>query len=183
MLMGGKRFFVLSAILVAFLSTVIFAAYSSPEKMLAGVQAAEMSRAEKQRAQINTQVAIWQKNTWVGSGYKATAVENYDPGTGNVYFQILAQSGLLGAGFFLFFILATLLSTYRIFNEVSPSHYWHRVLIAGALGSQIAFHVAGLYWSTMAEALTANLFAMILASISYLSEHYGRGLVPDDYSL
>jgi uncharacterized membrane protein YfcA len=56
-------------------------------------------------------------------------------------------------------------------------------LIAGGVGAQIAFHACGLYWSTMAEAITVNLFILILSAVSYVSEHYSRGLVTDDVSL
>jgi hypothetical protein len=172
----------IGALAVFFIATVNLS-YSSPESALTSVQEAELFRAERQRAQINTQVQLWQENIWIGSGRKALEAANYDPGTGNAYFQVLAQSGVLGAAFYLLFILAFLLLTYRVFQEIPRSHYWHRVMIGGALASQIAFHVAGLYWSTLSEAATMNLFVLVIASVSYLNQHYGRGLVPDDHSL
>lgn len=168
--------------------TVFFAAvttlsYDSTESLLSSVQQSEESRAEKQRAQINSQVELWQSNTWLGAGSEAEKVANYDPGTGNVYFHVLAQSGLLGLGFYLLFILGLLLGTYRIFSEVPASHYWHRVFVVGALASQIVFHVSGLFWTTLNEAIAVNLFVLIVSATCYLTEHYSRGLVTDDESL
>lgn len=185
LMVGGKGRGQLTLIgaLAVFIVGVSFATYSSPDRMLTEVQTQEFQRAEHQRAQINTQVNLWQENTWIGVGRKALAANNYDPGTGNVYFQILAQSGVLGVSFYMLFLLSFLLSTYHIFKEIPRTHYWHRVLIAGGLASQISFHLAGLYWSTMAEAYAVNFFVLLASSISYLSEHYSRGLVPDDHAL
>ena len=189
---GRNALTLLGSAVVAF-AIIYFGFYSSPENTIKtvfnGVKQSEVERAEKQRTQINSQVQIWlhqnesPKSIWLGAGNKAIEIAGYDPGTGNVYFQVLAQSGVLGAGFYLLFLLGFLLATYRAFNEVPKSHYWHRVLLGGALGAQIAFHVAGLYWSTLGEAHAINLFVMIVASVSYLSEHYGRGLVTDDACL
>lgn len=167
----------------AFVAGMFWLSYGSPDRMLETVQNNEVLRSERQRQQINTQVDLWQKSPWIGVGTKALTAADYDPGTGNVYFQVLAQSGFLGAGFYLLFVLGFLLSTYQIFKEIPSTHYWHRVLIAGGLASQLAFHVAGLYWSTLSEALAFNLYVLIVSSISYVIEHYGRGLVPDDHSL
>lgn len=182
-LMQARQAFSLLVPMAIALIIVLFACYRSPEAMFSSVTDAEQIRAERQRTQINTQVELWQESVWTGVGRKAKVAANYDPGTGNVYFQVLAQTGALGASFYLLFILSYLLATYRIFQEIPRTHYWHRVLIVGGLASQMAFHIAGLYWSTLAEALAFNLFVLVVSAISYLSEHYSRGLVPDDYSL
>lgn len=182
-LMQGKQVLLFMGIVVAFVVGVTFVSYGEPDTLFDGVQTAEVKRAESQRAQINTQVALWQKSPWVGVGREAQDAAGYDPGVGNVYFLVLAQSGALGGSFYLLFVLAFLLATYRVFQEIPPTHYWHRVLVSGALGSQIAFHTAGLYWSTLTEALALNLFILVLSAIAYLIEHYGRGLVPDDFAL
>jgi O-antigen ligase len=182
-LMQARRAFGLIVALAIFLSLVCVISYGSPSRMLDSVQASEALRADHQRAQINTQVELWDSSNWIGVGRKALDAADYDPGTGNVYFQVLAQSGVLGITFYFLFILGFLLATYRIFQEIPSSHYWHRVFIAGALASQLAFHIAGLYWSTLSEALIVNLFILIIAAVSYLSEHYSRGLVTDDRSL
>jgi hypothetical protein len=169
--------------LVVTLIVTLWVTYGSTGKMFDQVQQAEVIRAEKQRAQINTQVTLWGQSPWFGVGSKATHAANYDPGSGNVYFQVLAQSGALGAAFYLLFILSFLLATYRILQELPQTHYWHQVLVSGSLGSQIAFHLAGLHWGTISESLTMYLYIFLLASTSYLMEHYHRGLVPDDFVL
>lgn len=176
---GLKLIFVLAA----FVFSVLMISYGSPTQLNESIEKNELLRTEKQRTQINAQVKIWEENRWVGAGKKSTENTAYDPGTGNVYFQQLAHSGMLGSGFYLFSILGFLLLTYQIFNEIPKSHFWHRVIIVGALASQISFHVAGLYWATFNEALTLNLFVFILAVTSYVSEKYRHGLVPDDHAL
>lgn len=184
LLMKSKQWFFLLASLVVFFSVVIVATYAgSPGEMLDGVQAAETVRSEHQRTQINEQVKLWENGIWTGVGHDAVRAVEYDPSTGNVYFQLLAQTGVLGAAFYLFFVLGFLMMSYRIYAEIPESHYWHRVLIAGGVGAQLAFHTAGLYWSTMAEAIVVNLFILVLSAVSYVSEHYSRGLVSDDVSL
>jgi hypothetical protein len=183
MLLQGRNYLALISFFFTTFLLVILITYGSPSKMMSGVQAGEFTRAERQRSQINTQVKLWQENTWLGVGRKAVTAADYDPGTGNVYFQLLAQSGVLGLAFYFLFILTYLLSTYTIFSEIPRTHYWHRVLVSGAIAGQIAFHLAGLYWSTLAEAFAVNFFILMISSVSYLSEHYSRGLVPDDHSL
>ena len=184
MLMKSKQWFTFVSTLVVFFGVVLLTTYQfSPETMLAGVEASEVVRGDHQRAQIASMVELWQKSTWTGVGHDAVRAANFDVSSGNVYFQILAQSGVLGAAFYLLFILAFLLMSYRIYAEIPESHYWHRVLISGGVGAQIAFYACGLYWSTMAEALVVNLFILILSAVSYVAEHYSRGLVTDDVSL
>jgi hypothetical protein len=183
MVMQGRKHLVLIGATAAFIGLVLFVGYHSTDQLMTEVQKSELHAAERQRAQINTQVKLWQENPILGVGSRATEAAGYDPGTGNVYFQILAQSGLVGAVFYLLFILGFLLSTYRIFREIPETHHWHRVFVSGALASQVAFHVAGLYWSTIAESHALYLFVFLLGSVSYLAEHYGRGLVPDDFAL
>lgn len=182
-LMQGKQLGTFLLAVAATLAIVSFSSYDSPEAMWDGVVANEEKRAEQQRAQINTQVGVWQKNVTIGAGHEATEASGYDVGTGNVYFHILAQTGVIGAALYLLFVLSFLLGTYRIFQEIPSTHTWHRVMIAGGLGSQVAYHAAGLYWVTFNEALTMNLFILILSAMSYISEHYSRGLVSDDVSL
>lgn len=167
----------------AFVAAVLLVSYGSPEDLLNAVDQTEAVRADKQREQINTQVQLWEKSPWIGTGRSTLAAADYDPGTGNVYFQVLAQVGLLGISYYLLIILGFLLATYRIFHEIPKSHYWHRVFIAGSLASQITFHVAGLYWATLSEAMVFNLYVLIVAATSYLIQHYSRGIVTDDHAL
>lgn len=182
-LLSLRRLIWLLVVLGITAGSLLYGTYGDPAAVLTSVEKSDIARGENQRAQINTQVKLWQENPWIGVGHRAREAADYDPGTGNVYFQVLAQTGVLGAIFYLLFLLGFLLLTYRVFHEIPRTHYWHRVFIAGALGSQLAFHMAGLYWSTLAEAVALNLFVLVLASVGYLVEHYNRGLVPDDRAL
>lgn len=182
-LMASRHAFKLILASSVFVAAVLVLTYGSPEELITAVDHAEAVRGERQRAQINTQVQLWEQSPWIGTGQSALDASDYDPGTGNVYFQVLAQVGLLGAVYYLLFILGFLLATYRIFQEVPKSHYWHRVFVAGSLAGQITFHVAGLYWSTLSEAMAFNLYVLIVAATSYLIQHYSRGVVTDDHAL
>jgi len=166
-----------------FVTVVLLSSYSSPERLWEAVIKSEATRSESQRSQINALVQIWETSPWIGAGHASIKAANYDPGTGNVYFQLLAQTGVLGASFYLLFILGFLLSTYRIFQEIPGSHYWHQVFVAGSLASQITFHIAGLYWSTLSEGMAINLFVLIASATSYLAHHYNLGIVTDDHAL
>jgi hypothetical protein len=110
LLMKAKSWFTLLASGAVFFLVVILITYGgSPSEMLDGVQRSETVRAEHQREQINTQTELWKKAPWVGVGHDAVRAVGYDSSTGNVYFQLLAQTGILGAAFYLFFIVAFLL--------------------------------------------------------------------------
>jgi hypothetical protein len=182
-ILQGRRFFSFALTFTAILALMILTSYSNPQGALSAVQAEEEIRTASQRTQINSQVALWQESMWLGAGRKSLEAVNYDAGTGNAYFQVLAQSGFLGGFFYILFLLSFLLVTYKLLQEIPKTHYWHRVIVGGALASQIAFHVSGLYWSTLADSLTMNLFVVVIAAVSYLNHHYSRGLVPDDQSL
>jgi hypothetical protein len=179
---GHRRWAILLALAVV-AGAASVALQASPDELYGGVAREHAARASKQREQINEQVQIWSKNPWIGAGLQSVDAAKLDATVGNVYFQILAQTGALGLSFYLLFCLGFLLSAYRILQEVPRTHYWHRVLVSGGIAGLAAFHVAGLFWFTLSEALSANLFCFLAAALSYVHEHYSRGFVPDDYSL
>lgn len=183
LLMRGRRQWVLALAVAGSLVIASFALYPSSDQMFDGVAREQAARAETQRAQINQQLKIWSESPWVGAGFQSVEAASLDSTVGNVYFQILAQAGALGLAFYLIFSLAFLLGTYRILQEIPRTHYWHRVLVSGGIAGLVAFHAAGLFWFTLSEALAANLFCFMAASLSYVHEHYSRGFVPDDHSL
>ncbi len=181
-LQSVRPFMLIAALGILIFSAIVFT-QESPEFFAREMQSSEMKRADLQRAQINRQVDLWQKNLWIGTGLQSTETESFDPAIGNVYFTILAQSGIAGLALFFAFIGGFLMSTYRVWQEIPRTHFWHRVFVSGGIASQVAFHASGLYWSTLNEAHTMILFVLLLASICYINEHYTRGLVPDDYAL
>lgn len=166
------------------------------------INAEEAKREEVHRVQMNNLVTVWESSPLLGvSGSVFDAVSsaassnasidaiNTAPSTDaryesvNIYFLMLARSGIVGLVLYLAFVLHHLLNTLRLFHEIPESHHRHRVLAAGCFASQCAFHVAGLFWSTMTEAFSMNLFILVGSMSLYMTEHYAHGLVPDDNAL
>lgn len=195
---GERRFKLLVSIVVAiaavwFLLFVVFDR-SGPEgegmKVFDRIQAEEQLRTEQHRIQMNTLVSVWENSPILGiAGGAAPDLANLASKGGtryesvNIYFLILARSGIIGLVLYLAFILHHLLNTLRLFHEIPASHHRHRILAAGCFASQCAFHVAGLYWATMTEAFSMNLFILVSSMTLYMTEHYAHGLVPDDNAL
>lgn len=152
----------------------------------------EAKREEVHRAQMNSLVTVWETSPLLGvsgavsdldsvASQKASDAAQYE--SVNIYFLMLARSGIVGLVLYLAFVLHHLLNTLRLFHEIPESHHRHRVLAAGCFASQCAFHVAGLFWSTMTEAFSMNLFILVGSMSLYMTEHYAHGLVPDDNAL
>jgi hypothetical protein len=147
-------------------------------------------REEVHRAHMNKLVTIWEQSPLLGvsgavEGLRATGEKDASasPEGVNVYFLILARGGILGLIAYLGFVLHHLLNTLRLFYEIPASHHKHRILVAGCFASQCAFHVCGLFWNTMTEAISMNLFILVGSISLYMTEHYALGLVPDDNAL
>jgi len=152
----------------------------------------EAKREEVHRAQMNSLVTVWETSPLLGvsgavsdldslASKKTSEAAQYE--SVNIYFLLLARSGIVGLVLYLAFVLHHLLNTLRLFHEIPESHHRHRVLAAGCFASQCAFHVAGLFWSTMTEAFSMNLFILVGSMSLYMTEHYAHGLVPDDNAL
>lgn len=127
----------------------------------------------------------WNQNEGlVASYYERLGITNSFTGHAhNTYLQIMANTGILGFGFYAFFILGFLLMTHRLWSDVPKSHYWHRVVVLAALGSQISLHAGGLTQWNFGDAEVNHFFIFVLALVAYMSERYGSGVVPDDHSL
>jgi hypothetical protein len=156
------------------------------------INADEAKREEVHRAQMNSLVTVWETSPLLGVSGSVSDLDSlaskqtsdaarYE--SVNIYFLMLARSGIAGLVLYLAFVLHHLLNTMRLFHEIPESHHRHRVLAAGCFASQCAFHVAGLFWSTMAEAFSMNLFILVGSMSLYMTEHYAHGLVPDDNAL
>lgn len=140
-------------------------------------------------------LAMFQDHPWIGVGYgqneeilgeyfKKLEIKNEFGGHAhNNYLQMMSTTGLLGTICYLFFILSFLLSTHRLWLEIPRTHYWHRVIVLGALGAQVCMHAGGVTQWNFGDAEVNHLYIFILAMVAYLSERYARGIVPDDYSL
>ncbi len=152
----------------------------------------EARREEVHRAQMNSLVTVWESSPLLGVSGAVSDLDSGSPQPSaeaaryesvNIYFLILARSGIVGLVLYLAFVLHHLLNTLRLFHEIPESHHRHRILAAGCFASQCAFHVAGLFWSTMTEAFSMNLFILVGSMSLYMTEHYAHGLVPDDNAL
>ena len=81
------------------------------------------------------------------------------------------------------FILTFLLMTHRLWLDIPETHFWHRVIVLGALGAQISLHTGGVTQWNFGDAEVNHLFVFVLAMVAFLAEKYARGIVPDDYAL
>lgn len=196
---GDRRFKLLFSMALAIASVwfLLFVAFDtstesggSKVSLMERIESEEYVRAELHRKQMNQLVSVWEESPILGiaGGTAEIGIPSEDRGeiqyeSVNVYFLILARGGLIGLILYLAFILHHLLNTLRLFHEIPESHHKHRVLVAGCFASQCAFHAAGLYWGTMTEAFSMNLFVLVCSMTLYMNEHYAHGIVSDDSAL
>lgn len=129
-------------------------------------------------------VGYLQNEVLLGEYYKKLGIEKEFGGHAhNNYLQMLSTTGILGFFCYMLFILSFLLMTHRLWTDVPETHFWHRVLVLGALGAQLSLHTGGITQWNFGDAENNHLFIFILAMMAYMSERYARGIVPDDYSL
>lgn len=140
-------------------------------------------------------IAMFSDYPWLGVGYKRNEEltgeyfkkigiqSEFGGHAHNNYFQMLSTTGILGLSCYMFFILSFLLMTLRLWTEIPKTHFWHRVIILGSLGAQVAFHIGGLTQWNFGDAEVNHLFIFILATVAYMNERYARGIVPDDYAI
>lgn len=209
LLFPGDRRFKLFAAIAGTIALVFALLYvipnSNPSESVEGlwhrITSEESTRSDLHRLQMNNLVKVWETAPILGTAHSSLAAGSgavTGSGTGssaaplatatqnesvNVYFLILARGGLVGLALYLVFVLHHLLNTLRLFHEIPESHHKHRILAAGCFASQCAFHFAGLYWGTLTEAFSMNLFILVSSITLYMNEHYTHGLVPDDTSL
>ncbi len=127
----------------------------------------------------------WNQNeVRIGEYYERLGITNSFGGHAhNNYLQILATTGMLGFIFYMLFIIGFLLLTHRLWSDVPKSHYWHKVFVLGALGSQISLHAGGLTQWNFGDAEVNHFLIFVLSVIAYMAERYSIGVVPDDHSL
>jgi hypothetical protein len=194
---GDRRFKLMLSVIAAiaavwFLLFMVFDTTSQDRdggKLFDRINAEQQARDDQHRLQMNGLVRVWEDSPIFGIAGATPDLKAETTGTGtryesvNIYFLILARSGLVGLVLYLAFVLHHLLNTLLLFHVIPASHHRHRVLAAGCFASQCAFHVAGLYWGTMTEAFSMNLFILVSSMTLYMTEHYAHGLVPDDNAL
>ncbi len=138
---------------------------------------------------------MFKEYPWLGVGYdqnlprlqeyyKKVGVEKEWGGHAhNNYLQWLATTGILGFFCYMLFVLTFLLMTHRLWLDIPETHFWHRVIVLGALGAQICLHTGGVTQWNFGDAEVNHLFIFVLAMVAFLAEKYARGIVPDDYAL
>jgi len=150
---------------------------------------------EDRRVLWKANLEMFNDYPWIGIGYqqneprtqeyykKLGITHEFGGHAHNNYIQMLATTGILGFFCYMLFILSFLLMTQRLWSDIPETHFWHRVIVLGALGSQVAFHVGGLTQWDFGDAVVRHLYVFILAMVAYMAERYSRGIVPDDYAL
>lgn len=195
LIVHSQRHFKFILAFLFFFLIVVFATYQSPGQFWHQMKDRESLRAAVEREHINVLFAEFAQSPFLGIGLKRgpNFDTNFSPVEAesknmkeletNIYFELLAHIGLLGTFAYFAMILPFLLFSYRLFQEIPSSHFWHRVLAASIAAGQVSFHLSGLYWSTLSHSSLTNLFAFYMAVAAYLHHHYMKGLVPDDHSL
>ena len=86
----------------------------------------------------------------------------------NTYLQFLSGTGLLGLVAYLAFMGFYFLLSFRLWKLVPADRIWHRTLILGAIGAQVAMHLGGLTDCNFKNLHVNHQFITILALLSYL---------------
>lgn len=175
-----------------------FAAYqynSSFQQRLDSIWASKYQSNDDRRDIWKANLEMFKDHPWIGIGFGVNEVKLHDyfdrmgiqnefnGHAHNNYLQALSTTGFLGFSMYMIFILLLLLITNRLWLDIPETHFWHRVLALGALGSQVSLHIGGLTQWNFGDAEVNHLFIFIAAMVLYSAEHYRRGIVPDDYAL
>lgn len=186
---------------VGFIACSTWLFYPSSKSFVEDMKHYEVQRSSVERIRINQYLDSFTNNVLLGGTTPSFQINDSEHSTdlisktldsnqkinanyfSNVYFEILAELGLFGILAYFSLILPLLLFSYRLFKDIPSSHYWHRVLAASLVSGQVAFHVAGLYWSTLHDPAITGLFAFFGATAAYMHHHYAKGLVSDDFAL
>lgn len=80
-------------------------------------------------------------------------------------------------------IATMMLMTYRLWKVVPRKETWHRTLILGAWGAQIALHVGGLTDCNFKNWQVNHQTMMVWSVICYLTWYYQKGLAARAQSL
>jgi len=90
----------------------------------------------------------------------------------NTYLQWAAGGGVLSLAAYLFIIGYFLFVSLRMWKLVPIDQTWHRTLLLGAIGAQIALHVGGLTDCNFKDAEVQHQFVLVLAIVGYLRQTY-----------
>jgi O-antigen ligase len=202
----GVSFFIIAAyvskkhltailLIVGIISGVLYTGNSGFQERFDSIWSDKHFSNNDRRDLWRANLAMFQDYPWIGVGYgqneevldryyQNLEIKNEFGGHAhNNYLQMLSTTGILGFACYMLFILSFLLTTHRLWTEIPRTHYWHRVIVLGALGAQACMHTGGVTQWNFGDAEVNHLFIFILAIIGYMSERYARGIVPDDYAI
>lgn len=107
--------------------------------------------------------------------YEANGIEDGFVGHAHMtYLQFLSGTGALGFAFFMSFILFYLILSYRLWCVIPPDQVWHRGLLLGALGGQVALHIGGFTECNFKTMIVNHHFIFLLAIVGALRWMYDR---------
>lgn len=90
------------------------------------------------------------------------------------YLQFLSGTGLVGFVFFMSFIGFYLFVSFRLWKRIPADQIWHRGLLLGALGGQVALHVGGFTECNFKTMLVNHHFIFLIAVVAALNWMYPR---------
>lgn len=134
---------------------------------------------------------LWRANMWMFKEYPLLGIglndnerrtEEYNIKYGfpdakvgnahNTYVQWLSGTGILGLSAYLAFIGFYLWLTFRLWKVIPREQVWHRTIVLGAFGAQVAVHVGGLTDCNFKDAEVQHQYIAILGLLSYLRFRY-----------
>lgn len=183
----SRRWFAIGAVAVVFLVTVL--TFTSERFKTRAVSIFTTKENYSNMARIE----LWQMNlamfrdhpiVGVGLNRNEEIVERYyiqhdipDGFIGHAhsnYLQFLSGTGLVGCLFFMSFIGFYLFISFRLWKRIPADQIWHRGLLLGALGGQVALHVGGFTECNFKTMLVNHHFIFLVAIVGALNWMYPR---------
>jgi len=188
--LGAMAFFVNRRLFVSFIAAVAIGGTA-----LVAVSPVFRSRAlslfDGGNKSNSERMELWRANMWMFKEYPLLGIglndnerrtEEYNIKYGfpdakvgnahNTYVQWLSGTGILGLSAYLAFIGFYLWLTFRLWKVIPREQTWHRTIVLGALGAQIAVHVGGLTDCNFKDAEVQHQYITILGLLSYLRFRY-----------
>lgn len=178
-----RKFLLILLVFTAMFMTPSLLEKTLPKSISEKITQSEPSSVANKRLHLQESLKLFKKNIWLGTGFRNDQNSAFSQPPPNTYFYLLSSTGLIGFLAYMLFCLNYLFMVLQLWQEMPPTHSWHRAILAGSLGSQVTFHLSGVYIWSFGQNAIFSLFIISLALTAYLSERYSRGIVSDDYSL
>jgi hypothetical protein len=187
----NKKYFFISLIILLLLSYVLFIFFDFFRETVIQLESNFKVLRETMNTKNEALFTIISNNTFLGNGdFTNPSLDVLlqkelptDPFMENTFLKILSNVGIVGLFMYLLFILQGFLLNLRLIREVPRTHKWHKIIILGGFIMQINFHMSSLFFPTLFHPHLVQFYIFLLAIMSYFSDAYGRGIIPDDSSL